>query len=60
MAIDKFHQSVSLVIKVAYLYYIENKPQNEISKMLGISITTVSRLLNKAKEDKIVEFIFFR
>ena len=57
MAIDKFHQSVSLVIKVAYLYYIENKPQNEISKMLGISITTVSRLLNKAKEDKIVEFV---
>lgn len=57
MAIDKFHQSVSLVIKVAYLYYIENKPQNEIAKMLGISITTVSRLLNKAKEDKIVEFV---
>ena len=29
MAIDKYHQSVSLVLKVAYLYYIENKPQNE-------------------------------
>lgn len=57
MANDKFHQSVSLVIKVAYLYYIENKPQNEIAGMLGISITTVSRLLNKAKEDKIVEFV---
>ena len=57
MAIDKYHQSVSLVLKVAYLYYIENKPQNEIAKMLGISITTVSRLLTKAKEDKIVEFV---
>lgn len=57
MDIDKFHQSVSLVIKVAYLYYIENKPQNEIAGKLGISITTVSRLLNKAKEDKIVEFV---
>ena len=52
MAIDKYHQSVSLVLKVAYLYYIENKPQNEISSMLGISVTTVSRLLNKAREDK--------
>ena len=57
MAIDKYHQSVSLVLKVAYLYYIENKPQNEISSMLGISVTTVSRLLNKAREDKIVEFV---
>lgn len=57
MAIDKYHQSVSLVLKVAYLYYIENKPQNEIAGMLGISITTVSRLLTKAKEDKIVEFV---
>ena len=57
MAIDKYHQSVSLVLKVAYLYYIENKPQNEIAGKLGISITTVSRLLAKAKEDKIVEFV---
>ena len=57
MAIDKYHQSVSLVLKVAYLYYIENKSQNEIAGMLGISITTVSRLLTKAKEDKIVEFV---
>ena len=57
MAIDKYQQSVSLVLKVAYLYYIENKPQNEIAGMLGISITTVSRLLAKAKEDKIVEFV---
>lgn len=57
MAIDKYQHSVSLVLKVAYLYYIENKPQSEISSMLGISITTVSRLLAKAKEDKIVEFV---
>lgn len=57
MAADKYNQSVFLVLKVAYLYYIENKPQNEIAANLGISITTVSRLLAKAKEDKIVEFV---
>ncbi len=57
MAVDKYQHSVSLVLKVAYLYYIENKPQSEISSLLGISITTVSRLLSKAKEDKIVEFV---
>ncbi|WP_373264396.1 sugar-binding transcriptional regulator [Hungatella hathewayi] len=57
MAIDKYNQSVFLILKVAYLYYIENHPQNEIAEQLGISITTVSRLLNKAKEDKIVEFV---
>ena len=57
MAVDKYNQSVFLVLKVAYLYYIENKQQNEIANELGISITTVSRLLTKAKEDKIVEFV---
>lgn len=57
MPIDKYHPSVSLVLKTAYLYYIENKPQSEISSMLGVSVTTVSRLLAKAKEDKIVEFV---
>lgn len=57
MAVDKYNQSVFLVLKVAYLYYIENKQQNEIANELGISITTVSRLLTKAKDDKIVEFV---
>lgn len=57
MAIDKYQHSVSLVLKAAYLYYIENRPQTEIASSLGISVTTVSRLLNKAREDRIVEFV---
>lgn len=57
MAADVYSQSMFLVIKVAYLYYIENKSQNEIALQLKISITTVSRLLKKAKTDKIVEFV---
>lgn len=57
MAVDKYNQSAFLVLKVAYLYYIENRSQNEIAGELKVSITTVSRLLAKAKEDKIVEFV---
>lgn len=55
---DKYnHQSVFLILKAAYLYYIENKSQGEIASQLNISITTVSRLLKKAKEEKIIEFV---
>lgn len=49
MAVNMYNQSAFLVIKVAYMYYIENYSQNEIAKDLKISITTVSRLLRKAK-----------
>lgn len=57
MAMDMYNQSAFLVIKVAYMYYIENYSQSEISKILKISVTTVSRLLKKAKKDKIIEFV---
>lgn len=57
MKTDKFDQSTFLVLKAAYLYYISQKPQSQIAKELGISITTVSRLLKKAKEEKIIEFV---
>lgn len=57
MTADIYNQSIFLVLKAAYLYYIENKSQNEIASQLKISITTVSRLLKKAKEEKIVEFV---
>lgn len=51
------HQSIFLELKVAYLYYINNNTQNEIAKQLGVSVPTVSRLLKKAKEEKIIEFV---
>ncbi len=44
-----------LLIKVAYLYYIEEKKQSEISKELNINQATVSRLLQEAKEQEIVK-----
>lgn len=43
-----------LLAKVAYLYYIEDKNQNEISKELNIYRTTISRMLKQARETGIV------
>lgn len=57
MKTNKYDQSTFLVLKTAYLYYICEKPQGEIAEELGISVTTVSRLLKKAKEEKIIEFV---
>ncbi|MEO1772212.1 sugar-binding transcriptional regulator [Candidatus Enterococcus ferrettii] len=44
-----------LLIKVAYLYYIEEKKQSEISLELNINQATVSRLIQEAKEREIVK-----
>lgn len=57
MTVDMYNQSAFLVIKIAYMYYIENYSQNEIAKALQISVTTVSRMLKKAKQERIVEFV---
>lgn len=52
-----YRQSISLMIRTAYLYYNENKSQTEIAGMFNISVSTVSRLLNKAKKENIVQFV---
>lgn len=57
MNIDKYDQSKFLVLKAAYLYFISGLSQYEISTELGVSVTTVSRLLKKAKNDHIIEFV---
>lgn len=57
MRTDKYDQSAFLVLKAAYAYYIDEKPQSEIAREMGISITTVSRLIKKAKEDHVIEFV---
>lgn len=43
-----------LLIKIARMYYEEEKTQSQIAKQLGIYRTTISRLLKKAREDGIV------
>ncbi len=44
-----------LLIDVAEMYYLEDKTQSEIAKSLYLSRPKVSRLLKKAREQKIVE-----
>lgn len=44
----------NLKIKIAHLYYLEDKTQVEISKMLNISRPTIIKLLKEAKDEKIV------
>ncbi|MDD9149363.1 MULTISPECIES: sugar-binding transcriptional regulator [unclassified Sporolactobacillus] len=44
-----------LLTKVAYLYYIKEKTQNEIAGELGIYRTTISRMLKKARSEGIVD-----
>lgn len=57
MESEVYNQSTFLILKAAHLYYLKDKPQNEIAEILNISIPTVSRLIKRAKEEKIVEFV---
>jgi DNA-binding transcriptional regulator LsrR (DeoR family) len=43
------------VIKAAYLYYYKNYTQTEIGKIFGVSKMTISRMLQKARDENIVE-----
>lgn len=45
-----------LMIKIAWYYYMEEKTQQAISEMLGISRMRVIKLLDKARDLKIVQF----
>ncbi len=45
-----------LLVKVATMYYIGNQSQDEIAKSLSFSRTKVSRLLDYARQTKVVEF----
>lgn len=55
--LNKYDQSNFLIIKVTYMYYVSGLSQNDIAKALDISVTTVSRLLKKGREKKVVEFV---
>lgn len=43
------------IIKAAYLYYIKDFTQTEIAKIFGVSKMTISRMLQKAREEDIVK-----
>ncbi|MBP1047750.1 sugar-binding transcriptional regulator [Enterococcus sp. BWM-S5] len=44
-----------LLAKAAYLYYVEEKTQNEIAEELNIYRTTISRMLKQAQKEGIVK-----
>ena len=48
-------EKLSKVLEAARLYYLLDYNQNEIAKILGISRPTVSRLLQQAKSEGIVQ-----
>ena len=52
-----YRQSISLMMRTTYLYYEKGYSQSKISKILGISVSTVSRLLNNAKKAGMVSFV---
>jgi deoxyribonucleoside regulator len=49
------HNKKQLLAKVASLYYEEDKSQAEIARQLGYSRSAISRILNRARENGIVE-----
>ena len=52
---DKFDiKRISQSVEVAKLYYIDELDQKEIARKLDVSRPTVSRLLQYARENKIV------
>ncbi len=46
---------VSLIVKVAQMYYLDGLKQEEIAKQIGISRSLISMILTEAKERGIVE-----
>lgn len=52
-----YAQSNNLIVKAAYLYYHKGVRQQDIAEHFDISVSTVSRLLKKAKEQKVVRFM---
>lgn len=57
VASDIYNQSAFLVLQTAYLYYVDRMSQQEIADQLNVSVTTVSRLLKKAKEEKVINYV---
>lgn len=46
----------NIVMKIAWLYYMENMTQQQIADKLNISRTKVIKYLNQAKSDGVVQF----
>lgn len=56
MKSEVYSQSTCIVSAAAYQYYVEGKKRSEIAESLGLSPSTLSRVLKRAKEEGIIEF----
>lgn len=56
MKSEVYSQSTCIVSAVAYQYYVLGKKRSEIAESVGLSPSTLSRLLRRAKEEGIIEF----
>ncbi|MGI6005234.1 MAG: sugar-binding transcriptional regulator [Christensenellales bacterium] len=54
---EVYSPSVWIAMKAAELYYLEGKSQKEVADILELSNSTTSRLLRRAREEQIVEFV---
>ncbi len=53
--ITNSHRKISLLARIAWMYYIQGLTQEEIARKLDFSRTKVTRLLAQAREEGIVE-----
>lgn len=60
LAHDSARSDLDLLVRAAESYYIENKTQSQIAEQLGISPSTVSRLLSRARDERIVRISIVR
>src|SRR6266508_718534 len=57
---DGAYNDIGLLVRAAESYYLENKTQAQIAKLLGVSPSTVSRLLSRAREEGVVRIAIVR
>lgn len=50
------NKKMAQIAKIAFLYYKENKNQEEISKIMSIARPTISKLISEAKDLSLVDF----
>jgi deoxyribonucleoside regulator len=51
---QKALNNINLIIQVAEKYYIEHLTQSQIAKQIGVSRSTISRMLSRARDEGIV------
>jgi deoxyribonucleoside regulator len=52
---DSYRNKIQLLVKVARMYYLEDKNQSDIAQILGVSRPLVSKYLSDARELGIVK-----